>query len=58
MKGFLKGVKRFMKNTTEKIVENVDKVLADEIKCRKIGVLIMFCGVGIGAGLVAISYIK
>lgn len=27
MKGFLKGVKHFMKNSTEKIVENVDKVL-------------------------------
>lgn len=54
MKGFLKGVKHFMKNTTEKIVENVDKVLTDEIKCRKIGTLVICMGVG----LVVISYIK
>lgn len=54
MKGFLKGVKHFMKNTTEKIVENVDKVLADEIKCRKIGTLVVCAGIG----LIIISYIK
>lgn len=54
MKGFLKGVKRFIENATDKIVENVNKVLADDIKCRKIGVLV----VCVGVGLVAVSYIK
>ncbi len=54
MKGFLKGVKHFMKNSTEKIAENVDKVLTDEIKCRKIGTLV----VCVGVGLIMISYIK
>lgn len=54
MKGFLKGVKHFMKNSTEKIVENVDKVLIDEIKCRKIGAFV----VCVGVGLIMISYIK
>ena len=54
MKKLLKGVKKFMKDTTEKIVEHVDKVLADEVKCRKIGTLVVF----IGVGLITISYVK
>lgn len=54
MKGFLKGVKHFMKNSAEKIVANVDKVLTDEIKCRKIGTFV----VCVGVGLIMVSYIK
>ena len=43
-----------MKCSTEKIIEGADKMLTDDIKCRKIGTLVICAGVG----LIIISYIK
>lgn len=43
-----------MENATDKIVDGVNNVLANNIKCRKIGVLVA-C---IGVGLIAVSYVK
>ena len=58
MKKLLKGVKKFMKDTTEKIITGVDKILANDIKCRKMGILVFCCGAGLGLGMIAMSYVK
>lgn len=54
LKGFLKGAKKFMKNSAEKVVSAVDSILENNVKARKIGVLV----VSVGIGIVAMSYIN
>lgn len=53
LKRFLKGARKFVKNSTEKVVSAVNDVLEDNIKARRIGVLV----VSVGIGIVVMSYI-
>lgn len=53
LKRFLKGAGKFVKNSTEKVVGAVNGILEDNIKARKIGVLV----VSLGIGIVVVSYI-
>lgn len=54
LRSFLKGAKKFMKNPAEKVVNAVDSILENNIKARKIGVLV----VSVGIGIVVMSYIS
>lgn len=47
MKRLWKGVKRFMKNTTEKTVTAVNNFLKDNENMRKLGVMVICAGVGL-----------
>lgn len=58
MKNLWKGVKKVMKVATDKVENAVNSVFADNAKARKLGLLIIGLGVGLGGGLVAMSYVN
>lgn len=57
MKSLWKGVKRIMKASTEKVVTAVNGVFSDNEKARKLGLLVMGIGIGLGGGSIAMSYV-
>lgn len=52
MKRFLKGVKCFVKNSTEKVITAVNDVLFTQQKLMIAGIIIAGVGIGLGGSMV------
>lgn len=54
MKSLWKVVKRMTKAVSDKVTNAVDSIFSDNIRARKLGILV----VSVGVGLIAISYVN